>query len=198
MNIEQIKQEFLSCFKTALKFSKIGRIDSIDDTSKTTLKEHLRAMFNIDIVIWNYDKCIVEYKLTGRQNSSFQNYELFVKVSYAQTVSGAWKNENDWYLPLTIEITHFVIKDKSKMITLSVQEVIDRLMQVKDKSKPCYIWINSQDPEPHYTGGDRIPIVNVDDLENFNVIDICCEHPVIQNGAANDLLQVKDSIKSGV
>ena len=58
---------------------------------------------------------------------------------------------------------------------LSVQEVIDLLMKVEDKSKPCCVWINSQTPEPVYTGGDRIPIVHVDDLENFGVTDICCE-----------------------
>ena len=61
---------------------------------------------------------------------------------------------------------------------LSVQEVIDLLMKVKDKSKPCCVWINSQEPEPVYTGGDRIPVVHVDDLENFGVTDICCEAPV--------------------
>ena len=60
---------------------------------------------------------------------------------------------------------------------LTVQEVIDLLMKVEDKSKPCCVWINSQDPEPVYTGGDRIPVVYVDDLVNFGTTDICCEAP---------------------
>jgi hypothetical protein len=63
---------------------------------------------------------------------------------------------------------------------LTVQEVIDLLMKVEDKSKLCCVWINSQDPEPIYTGGDRIPVTYVDDLENFGVTDICCEAPAVR------------------
>ena len=63
---------------------------------------------------------------------------------------------------------------------LTVQEVIDLLMKVEDKSKPCCVWINSQDPEPVYTGGDRIPVTHVDDLDNFGVTDICCEAPAVR------------------
>lgn len=58
---------------------------------------------------------------------------------------------------------------------LTVQEVIDLLNKVEDKSKPCCVWINSQEPEPVYTGGDRIPVVHIDDLDNFGVVDVCCE-----------------------
>ena len=63
---------------------------------------------------------------------------------------------------------------------LTVQEVIDLLMKVEDKSKPCCVWINSQDPEPVYTGGARIPVTYVDDLVNFGVTDICCEAPAVR------------------
>ena len=69
-------------------------------------------------------------------------------------------------------------KENNMHKPLSVQEVIDLLMKVEDKSKPCCVWINSQIPEPIYSGGDRIPVVHVDDLENFGVTDICCEAPV--------------------
>lgn len=57
---------------------------------------------------------------------------------------------------------------------LSVQEVIDRLQSVKDKSVPCTVWINSQMNEPIYTGCDRIPVVHVD-IVNSGTVDINCE-----------------------
>ena len=59
---------------------------------------------------------------------------------------------------------------------LSVQEVIDLLLLVEDKTKPCCVWINSTEPEPIYSGGDRVPVVHVDDLDSFGVTDICCEY----------------------
>lgn len=61
---------------------------------------------------------------------------------------------------------------------MSVQNVIDALQKVVDKTKPCCVWINSCDPEVTYEGGARIPVVYVDDLENFGVTDICCEETI--------------------
>ena len=57
---------------------------------------------------------------------------------------------------------------------MTVQEVIDALNKVKNKNRPCCVWINSQEPEVTYSGGDRIPIVHIDDM-NENTIDICCQ-----------------------
>ena len=57
---------------------------------------------------------------------------------------------------------------------MTVQEVIDALNKVENKNVPCCVWINSQEPEVHYSGGSRIPIVHVDDM-NGNMIDICCQ-----------------------
>ena len=64
----------------------------------------------------------------------------------------------------------------SKARCMSVQNVIDTLNKVEDKSKPCCVWINSCIPEVTYEGGSRIPIVYVDDLENFGCTDMCCEY----------------------
>lgn len=58
---------------------------------------------------------------------------------------------------------------------LSVQEVIDALQKVADKTKPCCVWVNSCSPEVSYSGGSRVPVVYVDDLVNFGVTDVCCE-----------------------
>lgn len=58
---------------------------------------------------------------------------------------------------------------------LTVREVIEALEKVEDKKTPCCVWINSQDPEVIYEGGSRIPIVHVDDIPSFNVVDMCCE-----------------------
>lgn len=100
--------------------------------------------------------------------------ERFVIVIKAQII-------NDSVLPEVIVTKDGIAisdyRDFTMKKHLTVQEVIDRLMKVEDKSKPCSVWINSQTPEPHYSGGDRIPVVWVDDLSNFNVTDICCEYP---------------------
>ena len=74
------------------------------------------------------------------------------------------------------------------MHQLTVQEVIDRLMKVKDKSRPCSIWINSKTPEPVYSGGSRVPIVHVDDTQELSSVDFCCE----------ELHQISVSYNSGV
>ena len=57
---------------------------------------------------------------------------------------------------------------------LTVQEVIDLLQTVKDKSVTCTVWINSQMKEPIYTGCDRIPVVHVDVVDS-GTVDINCE-----------------------
>ena len=57
---------------------------------------------------------------------------------------------------------------------LTVQQVIDELQKAQDKSVPCFVWINSQLEEPVYTGGERIPIVHVDDNVD-GLIDLNCE-----------------------
>ena len=60
---------------------------------------------------------------------------------------------------------------------LTVREAIELLKKVENQDLPLAVWINSQTPEPVYTGGDRIPVVHVDTSVS-GVIDICCEAPV--------------------
>ena len=59
----------------------------------------------------------------------------------------------------------------------TVREAIELLKKVENQDLPLAVWINSQTPEPVYTGGDRIPVVHVDTSVS-GVIDICCEAPV--------------------
>lgn len=60
---------------------------------------------------------------------------------------------------------------------LTVREAIELLKKVENQDLPLAVWINSQTPEPVYTGGDRIPVVYVDTSVS-GVIDICCEAPM--------------------
>lgn len=60
---------------------------------------------------------------------------------------------------------------------LTVREVIELLKKVENQDLPLAVWINSQTPEPVYTGCDRIPVVHVDTSVS-GVIDICCEAPM--------------------
>lgn len=60
---------------------------------------------------------------------------------------------------------------------LTVREAIELLKKVENQDLPLAVWINSQTPEPVYTGCDRIPVVHVDTSVS-GVIDICCEAPV--------------------
>lgn len=60
---------------------------------------------------------------------------------------------------------------------LTVREAIELLKNVENQDLPLAVWINSQTPEPVYTGGDRIPVVHVD-TSVAGVIDICCEAPM--------------------
>lgn len=62
---------------------------------------------------------------------------------------------------------------------LTVREVIEALQKVENQNLPVSMWINSQIPEPGYSGGDRIPVVNIDTTVE-GVIDICCEAPAIK------------------
>ena len=63
--------------------------------------------------------------------------------------------------------------------TLSVQEAIDLLQTVKDKTTPLTVWINSQFHEPIFTGCDRIPVVHID-VVNSGTVDVNCEFPYEQ------------------
>jgi hypothetical protein len=60
---------------------------------------------------------------------------------------------------------------------ITVREAIELLKKVEDQDLPLAVWINSQTPEPVYTGCDRIPVVHVD-TSVTGVIDICCEAPM--------------------
>lgn len=62
---------------------------------------------------------------------------------------------------------------------LTVREAIELLKKVKNQDLPLAVWINSQIPEPVYSGGDRIPVVHIDTTVE-GVIDICCEAPAIK------------------
>lgn len=62
----------------------------------------------------------------------------------------------------------------------TVQELINELEKVEDKSLPVACWINSQDPEVTYPGGSRIPIIHVDTTVQ-GVVDMCCELMVLNN-----------------
>lgn len=57
---------------------------------------------------------------------------------------------------------------------ITVREAIELLKKVEDQDLPLAVWINSQTPEPVYTGCDRIPVVHVD-TSVTGVVDICCE-----------------------
>ena len=63
---------------------------------------------------------------------------------------------------------------------ITVKELRDLLNALPSEhdDKPVCCWINSQSPtEPIYTGGDRIPIIHMDVMENWNTIDLNCEGP---------------------
>lgn len=60
---------------------------------------------------------------------------------------------------------------------ITVREAIELLKKVEDQDLPLAVWINSQTPEPVYTGCDRIPVVHVD-TSVTGVVDICCEAPM--------------------
>lgn len=60
---------------------------------------------------------------------------------------------------------------------LTVREAIELLKKVENQDLPLAVWINSQTPEPVYTGCDRIPVVHVD-TSVTGVVDICCEAPI--------------------
>lgn len=62
---------------------------------------------------------------------------------------------------------------------LTVREAIELLKKVENQDLPLAVWINSQIPEPVYSGGDRIPVVHIDTTVK-GVIDICCEAPAIK------------------
>lgn len=57
---------------------------------------------------------------------------------------------------------------------LTVQDLINELEKVEDKSLPVACWINSKYPEVTYHGGSRIPIIHVDTTVQ-GVVDMCCE-----------------------
>ena len=63
---------------------------------------------------------------------------------------------------------------------MTVQELINLLSQVEDKSQPVAVWLNSTVPESKYGPGDRLNIVHVDNLtkEGFPCIDLCCQQYV--------------------
>lgn len=46
----------------------------------------------------------------------------------------------------------------------TVQDLIDQLNALPDKSAPVSVWLNSMDPEPIYTSGCRLELVHVDQL----------------------------------
>ena len=57
---------------------------------------------------------------------------------------------------------------------LTVQDLINELEKVEDKSLPVACLINSQDPEVTYPSGIRIPIIHVDTTVQ-GVVNIRCE-----------------------
>lgn len=60
-------------------------------------------------------------------------------------------------------------------MSITVNQLIEKLQQIEDKSLPVMVWVNSQSPmEPLYMGASRIPIVQVD-TDVSGLIDICCE-----------------------
>lgn len=65
---------------------------------------------------------------------------------------------------------------KQTLKALTVQEVIDALEKVEDKSVPCTVWFNSKIPEPDYDSCDRLSVVHVDVLNNGDTVDLNCEH----------------------
>ena len=100
-----IAVEMCKCFKTAVGFSKINRLDSLDDESKTTLKKHLKNMYGLDISIWHYDQeSNVTYDITRTDNNRI--YNLRVKT-------GWWaKIHRGFFSPdvTTWEMVHFNVE----------------------------------------------------------------------------------------
>ena len=83
--------------------------------------------------------------------------------------------------------------------TLTVQQVIDTLSTVENKNSTCFVWINSQIPEPIYTGCDRIPIVHIDMIQNGDntTVDMCAEsyqQTTFQDRIYNKILSEKYDI----
>ena len=76
-----IAAEMLKCFKNAVNFSKINCLYSLDDNSKSTLKEHLKNMYGLDIRIWHYEpETNVTYDITRTDNNRI--YNLRVKTGW--------------------------------------------------------------------------------------------------------------------
>lgn len=76
-----IAAEMLKCFKNAVNYSVINRLDSLDDKSKSTLKEHLKNMYGLDIRIWHYEpETKVTYDIIRADNN--RTYNLRVKTGW--------------------------------------------------------------------------------------------------------------------
>ena len=78
-----IAVEMVKCFKNAVNFSKVNCLYSLDDKSKSTLKEHLKNMYGLDISIWHYDykpEGSVTYDIVRTDNN--RTYNLRVKTGW--------------------------------------------------------------------------------------------------------------------
>jgi hypothetical protein len=64
------------------------------------------------------------------------------------------------------------MKHEAMKDIVTVQDLIDELSKVPDKTLPVYAWINSDTPEPTFHGTDRVPITHVD-TDVRGMIDVC-------------------------
>lgn len=60
--------------------------------------------------------------------------------------------------------------ESSKPSFATVQDLINELNKVPDKSVPVFVWLNSTDPESVYSPGARLAITNVDMIINSSTI----------------------------
>lgn len=116
-NLREEIDTMLHCFKNVLKWSRIELTTSLDIPEKSNIKEHLKNMYGIDIVIWQlHDDCHVQYMLTD----SNKRHKLFVTVGYIKTIRPhLFKDDECNYSPLSIEM------DKHEHIFKTFEEELE-------------------------------------------------------------------------
>ena len=97
-----IAAEMLKCFKNAIKFSRVQRLDTLDVPEKTTLKERAKNMYGLDIEIWDFEPCKVTYKVTSSlETNVFHQYQMIVDVIWVYRIYKKFFNsEERIYSPL--------------------------------------------------------------------------------------------------
>lgn len=105
----KIQEEMFKCFKNAINFSRVQRLDTLDVPEKTTLKERAKNMYGLNIEIWNYEPCKVTYRVTSSlETNVFHKYQMIVDVIWMYRVYNVFFNsEERIYSPLSISVQEF-------------------------------------------------------------------------------------------